>query len=438
MITANAEAVRAARAAATGMGYEPIPASVIGGILNAAIPHLTDAGQPLSQDEPVILGGFTPAARVDVQRLLEVVMDHVTERTAHLAQAQTAQPLGDDPHGDDTKAPGGDQRAVAPGQPVTSGPISDVTFYPAEPVQPGPARKVLSTTLANLAETLARQDARDSARRLLAEARAIVDGDDLIDTAPLSGSLDERISTMQSFGAGYQTGFKRGQTSTVAAELLPRFEALRNDIHRVGVLVENTGHPLTEVLTAELESDPRDWAAALQLAVASVPPDPDGAAKWAGIVLRRSRWFYEQLTEGPTPTLPDEAPADDDRCACGAAPGSHLGDCPAAGSTTPPTPDGHVHYVAGEDEQTAALRQAINVNRQIAGIDPPNDGPMTRAAYIPRGFRTGSHSITVDVAGSAATPGDFLWRCSCGHKGTGYRAYDEARDAGVEHRDGAN
>lgn len=37
--------------------------------------------------------------------------------------------------------------------------------------------------------------------------------------------------------------------------------------------------------------------------------------------------------------------------------------------TDQPT-DVHVHYVPGEDPQTAALRDAVNVNRQLAGIDP--------------------------------------------------------------------
>lgn len=49
------------------------------------------------------------------------------------------------------------------------------------------------------------------------------------------------------------------------------------------------------------------------------------------------------------------------------------------------------------------------------------------------------HRITVDVAGSTANPGNFVWRCSCGQRSgdIGHRSWNDAEDAGRAHTEDA-
>jgi hypothetical protein len=78
MIVPNEEAIDAAADAVRMMGISvPIPRTALGGIINAAIPHLTDAGQPLTHSE--VDGGWL-AERLDGLRAA-ITANHVQHNT---------------------------------------------------------------------------------------------------------------------------------------------------------------------------------------------------------------------------------------------------------------------------------------------------------------------------------------------------------------------
>lgn len=97
----------------------------------------------------------------------------------------------------------------------------------------------------------------------------------------------------------------------------------RNDIHRVGVMVEHLDQPspLAELVSERVEDEGALWIAALTLATTSMPAYSDPAE-----LLARARWFHNEAipagpfdqAEGP-PTLAEHDPAPG-RCGIAACP----------------------------------------------------------------------------------------------------------------------
>lgn len=100
-------------------------------------------------------------------------------------------------------------------------------------------------------------------------------------------------------------------------------------------------------------------------------------------------------------------------------------------------------FVAAEDMAVIRARDADDGARvdgrdeqYAAGQPDPEPAAATKAAVDrPRaaGPQPGHHT-QVDVAGSAANPGDFVWRCSCRARGDGFKSWDDAEADARGHR----
>lgn len=302
MIVTNETAVQAAREAALGQGWELSTYSTRV-ILDAAIPHLTDAGQPLgdagtSRDKLGRVAGRCPACRSTSLFLAQG--GHVTCSRLDCPNPAAA----DERLGTEEDQP----LAVSPPVPACTG-ASDCRagihvegcYATAEPVRPGPARKVLSTTLANLAGTLARQDARDSARRLLAEARTIVDSGDPLDQpdhgpeddVTFRRALQDAAEQGRAVGSAEADAANIARTTALASLLLPRFE----DLEKLLLQVRDQRSVSDVGVAAEFIAIGR--AAERERQAAPIRPD-----RWDAAERQREREHRERLAAttaaGPT------------------------------------------------------------------------------------------------------------------------------------------
>jgi hypothetical protein len=256
----------------------------------------------------------------------------------------------------------------------------------------------------------------------------------LTDAGQPLGAIEARAGYSEGFEAGrtagYRSGYDQGQMAeaigprdemgtplrpeqadgaataqAIARELLPRFEALEKLLLQVRGHLDSSGTPqpgtvarrlddIEDALSETVDVEPTEyeiWRDALTLAAKSFPADVLNDAERRELI-ERAEWFDMNLRIPPgegDPGVRESRRAE--ACECGAPAGSHLGDCPDALKVNLVSATGngwiakdeHVHHVPGEDEQTAALRDMVNENRQALGIDPAPEG-----RHIPKGFRT--------------------------------------------------